>query len=285
MAKVRRCLLILSWWLISMPLAQLQPPFPAGYAMGNLGTIIAEDAPGGRSAQVPATFLGDSLRWGCTAAAVSYYDAMDNLSDKQLTTISAGAFFAAKKYRVKIAITSFDALGVYCEQRGRISAAYSLVKGVRAGIDLTGIRAGLRPELEHAQTLGEIGFSLWVPLRTVALTSSVNHITVKQALVAGLASPVSVGVGIHTLPNVFGAQGVLFTVTPDYNHPLRVAIGEEIRLAAPLGIHGAVANNPFFIAIGAVLYLPNSAISSAFVNHPQLGWSKGFEGQHGWRRP
>lgn len=285
MAQIKRSFLILSWWLIAVPQAQLQPPFPAGYAMGNLGTIIGEDAPGGKSAQAPAAFLGDSLRWGCTTTAVSYYDAMDNLSDKQLATVNAGAFFASQKYRVKVAITNFDALGVYSEQRGCISAAYSLMKGVRAGIDLTGIRAGLRLKSEQAQTVGELGFALWIPLRTVALASSVNHITVKHATVAGIASPVSVCVGIHTLPNVFGAQGVLFTVTPDYNHPLRVAIGEEIRLAAPLGLHGAVANNPFFIALGVVVYLQNSTISSAFVNHPQLGWSKGFEGMYGWRVP
>ncbi len=270
--------------LITFVDGTLREPFPLGYEMGNLGTILTPDCPGGREPFSPAAYLGDSLFAGICASVTTYYDDMDNFGDKFIATVAGGGWLRAGRVGLKAGISHFDALGAYRELTGRFSGTVTIWKGIRIGADITGIRLSTVSSEGYVKTLGESGFSLFVPLRMISFSFSVDRLTVKSAATAGVDRAPHIRCGLHTAAHTFGAQGVRVDILPENPQPVSVAIGEELRISRSLALQGAVANNPIFVAVGISLFIADGCASAALVNHPVLGWSRGFGAQYGWRR-
>jgi hypothetical protein len=281
-AKIAVMLPAVLFIAVALAGAALHEPFPQGYAMGNLGTIICEDGPGGRNPLLSAAFMSDTFTFGVAASVTTYYDAMDNFDDRHLTTVSGGGWAAFKRLTVKTAISNFDALGVYREQSGYFSCAAALYRDLRISADLIGTRLVLNSSASEPLTLVETGFSLHIPIKIISFTASIDHLTIKPTRSDGADPPLHIRCGISTIQHAFGAQGVRFDITPEFEHPVGIAIGQEFRFSRFIAIHGAVANNPLFIGIGLAVFLGNGCASAAMVNHPLLGWSRGFSAEYGW---
>jgi hypothetical protein len=260
----------------------LHEPFPQGYLMGNLGTIICEDGPGGRAPLLSAAFMNDSPAVGLSAAVTTYYDDMDNFSDRHFATATGGIWFALKRLRLKGTFSLFDALGTYREQSGYFSGAVELPRDIRVSVDLSGVRSFLVAPGANTVTLGLGGISLFFPLKLVSFSATVDRIVLKSGGIDGGDPDLRIRCGIHTTRHAFGAQGVLVTINPAYEHPVSVAIGQEFRLSPVIAIHGAVANNPLFFGLGISVFPGSATASASLVNHPILGWSRGFSADYGW---
>ncbi|MBN1575974.1 MAG: hypothetical protein JW913_05440 [Chitinispirillaceae bacterium] len=282
MAKIIRDLSALFLLAAAGAGAALHEPFPQGYAMGNLGTIITPDGPGGRLPLYPAVFLGDSLTVGVAASVTTYYDDMDNFGDRHLATVAGGGWLVFRRFGFKTGISHFDALGAYREQSGYISCAALLFRGIRIGAELLGTRLLLASSDNEAKTLGEAGFSLLAPMKILICAVSIDHLPVKPTRTDGADPPLHLRCGIHTIAHSFGAQGVRIDITPHYEHPVSIAIGQEFRFSRYIALHGAIANNPLFIAVGVAVFWGSGCASAALVNHPVLGWSRGFGAEYGW---
>ncbi len=268
--------------LIAAAHAALHEPFPQGYLMGNLGTIIYADGPGGRAPLVSAAFMNDSPAVGLSSAVTTYYDDMDNFSDRHFATATGGVWFALKRLRLKGTISLFDALGTYREQSGYLSGAVELPRDIRISLDISGVRSFLAAPGEQAVTLGLGGISLFYPLKPVSFSATVDRIVIKSGHIDGADPDLRIRCGIHTTRHAFGAQGVLVTINPAYEHPVSVAIGQEFRISRIIAIHGAVANNPLFFGLGISVFPGSATASASLVNHPVLGWSRGFSADYGW---
>jgi hypothetical protein len=262
--------------------AALHDPFPQGSLMGNLGTIISQNGPGSRAPLTSAGFMNDSLFAGVSASVCTYYDDMNNFQDRQFTSATGGGWLSFRRVRLKAAFSHFDALGAYREQSGYLSCAVALYRDFRVSLDLTGTRFFLVAPEENAVLLGQSGFSLFIPLKLVSFSTTVDHITLKSTRRNGGDPDIRIRLGIHTNQNTFGAQGVLITINPNYEHPVSVAIGQEFQLASFIALHGAVANNPLFFGLGVTVFIRTGSASAALVNHPVLGWSRGFSAEYGW---
>ena len=263
--------------MVSLPLiiivnagAALHEPFPQGYAMGNLGTIVTENGPGGHLPLFPAAYLDDSLFVGVAASVTTYYDDMDNFSDRHLATIVGGGWLVVRRIGIKAGISHFDALGAYREQSGYFSFAVNTIRGIRIGTELSGTRLLLPSSDGAVKTLGEAGFTLFVPIRIISCAVSIDHLTVKPTRSEGADQSLRIRCGVHTMANAFGAQGVRIDITPQYEHPVSIAIGQEFRFSRYFALHGAVANNPLFVGLGVAVFLRNGCASAALVNHPVL---------------
>ena len=263
--------------------AALHEPFPQGYLMGNLGTIICEDGAGGRAPLLSAAFISDTPAVGLSASVCTYYDDMDNFTDRHFVTAIGGGWFAWKRLRVKSAFSLFDALATYREHTGYLSCAVEILRGIRLSLDLSGVRYALAaPQEDAAATLGMGGVSVFVPVRLVSFSTTVDRIVLKSTRVDGGDPALRIRCGIHTNRHAFGAQGVLVTINPGLEHPVSVAIGQEFRLSKNIAIHGGVANNPLFFGLGVSVSFGAGGASAALVNHPVLGWSRGFSAEYGW---
>ncbi|HEX3020364.1 MAG TPA: hypothetical protein VHP36_08670 [Chitinispirillaceae bacterium] len=265
--------LLLIYSLVS---ANLQEPFPLGFSMGNQGTVLWENAAQGHQPWISAAFCDNSRKFGLACGAVSYYDRMDNYEDELIYKAFGGTFWAFKKIRLKLAISHFSALGIYYEQSGFLSAGFDLFTHLRAAIEITGTRSGLTGFEDAKHNIAECGFSAWVPFKITAIQLSISHIPLKTRKTHEVDAPVIIRNGFHTLSNRFGAQGIIIQTTPSHSHPLRFILGEQYRFLKYFAIEASLANNPLLIGVGVLIEMAPINASVSLVNHPVLGWSRGF---------
>jgi len=251
-------------------------PFPAGFTMGTLGTVIDQEGPSGAQPWVPAVFYGDSLRFSFAMAGVSYYDAMDNFSDRYAYRTDGGGLAAFNRFVCKGSVSYFSFLDSYFEQMGYISFSVNVFPWLRAGTEFRGTRFGIRETDSPARTAAGMGFSLWLPWRYAAVSVAGDHIPVKDPGIEGGSSPVVFRAGLHSTEHRFGAQGVLVEYTPSIYNSLRFSVGEELAIYRDLSLKIAFTNNPVLIGFGIMFAPSRYALDVSFVNHAVLGWSKGL---------
>ncbi len=256
--------------------AQHRSPFPTGYAMGNLGTVVWADGPAGRLPWTAAAIQGDSLRWGLGVAGVDFYDDMDNFAERDIRHATVGAWCRIARLTLKASYRCFSALSIYYEHTGFVSAGTDLIPFVHVSLELRGVCAGVRTLANERETLLEAGATLWVPRRHVAFLAAVQHLTIEDAAVSGLPADPAIRLGLHTTRHRFGALGATAEVVLADEPFVRLAVGEEYWFHPTFAICAALATEPFMIAFGATFEWRRCATSVAVVHHPVLGWSKGF---------
>lgn len=273
---VRRGLwLAVPLWLVAACLAQVESPFPPGYSMGNHGTIMWEDGLSGRQPWVPAAFYGDSLRFGVAVGGVEYFDQMESLRDRFIAHGIAGGWYAFGPATLKLGYRYFDALRVYQEHIGQVSLGTGAIPFVSVSVEARGRMARLLTENNERETVGEFGASVWVPRKYVALSVSVQHVTVKDAHRAGFAADPTVRLGLHTRRNRFGAQGLVCEVVAATEPVLRFMVGQEYWFHPMVGLCAALSTEPVMIGFGLTLNVRRFSSAVSFVHHPILGWSEG----------
>jgi hypothetical protein len=254
----------------------VRSPFPQGYAMGNFGTIQWDQGLLSQQPWAPAAFSRDSARFGLSLCGVSFYDRMDNFSERLIYSAAAGVSMKLRKLALRVSYTRFSVLETYFEHSGFFSAGIPVFNSINVSIECTANRSGLYGEHGERRSFFGAGATLWVPWRLVCGSFSVANLPVEKAGVEGADALIALRAGVHTSYNRFGAQGVVVDIQPQLEKPVRLMIGEEIRLGRYLGIHAALSNNPVMIALGAVADIGTYGIGTSFVNHPVLGWSQGM---------
>lgn len=262
-----------------------ESPFPVGRSMGNLGTILWENASSSRQPWIPASCLDDSLRMGFGIAAVYYYDLMDNLRDRSLRTLAAGGWWQATDglVSVKGAFSRFDALGLYSEDKGFLSVGTRIVPLVRMSAELEGVRSAVALEDTRPASVLTTGASLWIPSRFLGSSVRVRGIPLVGESATGHLPPLTCTLGLHTGHHQYGAQGlVVHIVEPGEHFRLRFVLGEAYRVHERFRLDFAVGTNPLLVAFAVNVEITSLAANGSLVHHDLLGWSKGFSLQ--WAR-
>lgn len=262
--------------------AAFEEPFPLGHAMQHFGAILSRGSPATRQAWLPACFLQDSARFGFSFGCVNYYAAMDNLRGRDFRRAAGGAWVGSRRWMFKGAVMFLDALGVYYEQTGFVSAGARALWNLHTSFEFYGYRAGLSANPDESETVACAGLSAWVPWTFASASFSWKNIVIKRAHGRGFDPPMTLGVGMHTAPHKFGAQGVLVVVVPDDDLRIRFLFGQEIRLCRTVFLSGGLATSPIMASMGISFWFPATGIASALVNHPLLGWSQGFGMDWAW---
>lgn len=267
------CLILLST-VINAEL--LHAPFPQGYSMGTLGTVIYDNASGKITQETisPAGFY--SGRNSMYLSFVSYFDKMDNLADRQMYSFSLGAIHRREKISVNAEISCFDALSTYYEQTGTLSFGYTPVSLLRLGLWASGQRQSIKGAENASHLDGTIGCSAGIIFTKVMFTLKCENVVVKKASAAGADPPLKVTLGIHSAASRLGVQGFLFEIEPQYEKTLRVKIGEEFWLCRWLGLQFSFAGNPLQVGLGMCVSVCKGLFSASLVHNEQLGWSEGF---------
>jgi hypothetical protein len=241
--------------------------------MGNQGTIVWQNGMAGRQPWTPAAYYRDSLRIGCAAAYALYYDAMDNYRDASISQIAVGAFCAAGIITVKAAFEHFSAFDLYSEQTGRLSIGATALRFMTMSIDAELLRASIGTEAAMELYAGE---TVMVPLHYVGIALSCRRMHIARVSGGGFDLPAVYSAGFHTPENQFGAQGVVLEIIDRTHDVLRLIIGEEYRMAPQMALCAAVSTNPVQFSFGISFNTASMSGSAALVDHPVLGWSKGF---------
>jgi hypothetical protein len=261
---------------VPLALCATREPFPIGYSMANGGTIMQQQGISGREPFSPACFYADSFRYGVSVAGVDYFDPMDNMESSHIVQAALGGFYCMRGCTAKVLFSQLDALRVYFEQEGRVSLGTSLVPYVNPSIEVSGYRAGLYQGSDPASTRADMGVSAMFPFKLAAMSLSCNHITLKNAAIAGYDEPLSLRAGVYTTANALGSQGIVCEAAHDGVWRFRLSIGEEYWLAGKLALAAAFATNPVVVHFGVTVAWKGAAVSTGFVDHPVLGWSKGL---------
>jgi hypothetical protein len=257
-------------------------PFSMGHGMATNGAVCQED---GISAQEPFTgacFYRDTFSFGVTVAGVDYYDAMDNMTSNLIGQAALGGFYTPsgmfKGLVLKAAYLHFDAMRVYYEQEGVLSAGWRQVPFVKPSLEFSAFRAGLtRSGGPPPQMRLEIGASVLVPFRAASVSLAVSHIPLKTALSEGYDNPLTLKIGLHSGKNSLGGQGILMEMEHDDVWLFRVSVGEEYWLSRNFAASLALTTNPVMVSFGVTYaWGPSTSVSAAFNDHPVLGWSKGM---------
>lgn len=283
MEKIVYILLILV--MFSQSNAVLFRPFPEGYSMGNLGTIFYENSPAEFDAFSPASLLKDTLHVGFSFSTTTYYDEMDNYQDLSIYSINLGVSTGIKNFGLKTGISELNVLGIYKEQCAILSAAISPMKRVKIGSELYATRFILYKSIHEEDwfTMVNLGFSVRITFSYTTVITRIENIAKKYWRYSNSnyeSPPLSFTLNLNTKHLTIGAQGISLRITPDYEKPLSFALGMEFEIFGPLKIQCAIAENPFFVALGVTLLLNRGNLSFALVNHPVLGWSKDVEIQY-----
>jgi hypothetical protein len=278
---------LIAWTIVlfsAAAFAGLKDPFPAGRSMGDMGTIVWSDGGSGRQPWTPASMLSDTFRFGLAAAAVSYYDRMDNLRDAAIDRVSLGGWvrIAPAFCIVKASYSRLSALGVYCEDEGRVSAATDALPWLRFGFDVAAYRLGLLTEEDASERLLRIGESVWISWSFAAVSISCTHLDIGHAVGRAVDPPTELRLGLHTTRHRFGAQGVVLEVFAEDKPRVNIRVGEEYWFHRSLALSAAVSANPFMVSFGLTVARPSWSIAGALVHHPLLGWSKGCAAE--WAR-
>ncbi|MCX7725261.1 MAG: hypothetical protein N2053_00280 [Chitinispirillaceae bacterium] len=283
MEKIIYVLLIL---IIFFPLnAAFLRPFPEGYAMGNLGTIFYKNSPSEFDPFSPASLLTDTLHIGLSFSSTNFYDEMDDYKSFSLYSVNTGFFASFRKFGFKSGVSELNVFGIYKEQSVILSAAVSLLKNLKISAELSGIRFVLNNSdwsSEEWFTMAELGFSARATFFNSSIVTRVEPIIKKYWRNNNNSDYplLSFIISLHTKHPNIGAQGISFKITPEYEKSISFTIGMEFEISNPIKIQCAIADNPFFIAFGVTAFLNNGNVSFALVNHPFLGWSKGFGVQY-----
>jgi hypothetical protein len=251
-------------------------PFPAGYSMLNFGTIIQENSISGRQSWIPASFAEDTILFSLSSAYTNFYSAMDNLRDKDFHQVVLGFWININKIDVKGSGTLFNALGIYRENKGFLSAGTSIIPFLKFSLEFELYTIGLTRNNNESVNLSAGGLSLWIPLKFIPVSISLKNIYFTDESQPGLKQPFSISLGLHTISHRFGSQGVLITCKPKADGKINLYIGEELFIHPKVSINFAVSTKPLMISFGIYFTLNGNGFYSSFVHHPVLGWSQGL---------
>jgi len=252
--------------------------------MATFGTVVWGDGLTGRQPWRAAAELGDTLRFGVSVAGIDYYDDMDNFEEREIRHAIGGGWYHSRYVTVKAAYEHFSALGLYFEQIGRLSVGSSALRYVAFSLELQGMRAGLRGYDDERETVVEMGATAWVPLKYVALSLAVEHITLEDAASAGFKADPAVRLGVHTRRHRWGALGAVAEVVAGDERLVRFAVGEEFWVHPMVGLGAGLCTEPLTVGFGATVVWRRYGTNVSFAHHPALGWSKGFEVDWAWGR-
>ena len=270
----KTAILFAVWFLVTVltPVisdAAPRDPFPLGYSMMSQGALVEAEGVSARQPWTPAAHYRDSLRWGASAAVVSYH------GGGSAARYAAGGFGTFGPVAFKGALTHLDVMGLYFEQTAALSAG-SRWRFLSYSLEATNYRSGLTFSSADRRSATSAGAALLAVSRVVSAGATVEGLT----LLSGGArdadpSPV-ISLRVCTVRNKYGSQGAMVTFTPNDDAPIRFVIAQEYRIGNMFALSASIASNPTMIGFGLTVDKKPASATAAAVNHPQLGWSRGM---------
>jgi hypothetical protein len=259
----------LNVWILSN---SLDGPFRSGFSMGTLGTVTDKRA---------MLLCRDTLKnnrqacqWGLSATYTSFYDAMDNLRDKNVYEVGGATSVKIQHMLIHLSVKQFNALSVYYEQYCSGGLDYEFLNLISIGVAVTGYRTGITCYNDnHVSAVfnGNIG----ARINNVVVGAQICNIPLKTTKTSGVMPLMMNGFGIQTLENRFGSQAFRIEIRPDLEKKVRWILGDELAIGKRIAIQFAIANNPVQLSFGLQFDLKSLLSSIALVNNERLGWSKG----------
>ena len=280
---------VISIWIVSITIgadAAMRDPFPVGYGMMSQGVIVETEGASGRQPWAPAAHYRDTLRWGASAAAVSYH------GGGSAARYAVGGFALTGPVIGKLSLMQLDVMGLYYEQTASLSAG-AVWRFLSFSVDGQAYRIGLTPRAPEgsapAAAQSYAGQGRLPRSRASAAVGATVHLQTRRlsagvtaegwtALTSGdpAADPVpSVVARIGTARNRYGSQGAAVLITPQADSPVRLIIAQEYRIGNAFALSASLASNPTMIGFGLTVDKFPVTGTAAAVNHPFLGWSRG----------
>jgi hypothetical protein len=255
----------------------LDGPFKTGFPMGTLGAVTDKNS---------MLLCRDTLKnndqallWGLSATYTSFYDAMDNLRDKNVYKVGIDATVKKEHLFMYLSANQLNALSIYYEQYCSGGLDYRLLNLISIGVAVTGHRTGIT-SYNNNHVSAVLNGRLSARINNVVIGAQVCNVPLKSTRTSGVMPMLMYGLGIQTLENIFGSQAFRIEIRPDLEKQVRWILGDELAIGKIVTIQFAIANNPVQLSFGLLVKLKALQSSIALVNNEKLGWSKGVS--FGW---
>jgi hypothetical protein len=250
----------------------LDGPFMTGFPMGTLGAVTDKH----RMLLCRDTLKNNSqaLQWGLSATYTSFYDAMDNLRDKNVYQVGIDATVKRKHMLMHLSANQFNALSVYYEQYCSGGLDYEFLNLISIGVAVTGYRTGITCYNDN-HVSAVLNGRLSARINNVVIGAQVCNVPLKSTRTSGVMPMLVYGFGIQTLENIFGSQAFRLEIRPDLEKQVRWVLGDELAIGKIVTIQFAIANNPVQLSFGLQMEIKSLQSFVALVNNEKLGWSKG----------
>ena len=263
---------------LSFTEAGVRDPFPVGFSMASQGSLIETQGVSGREPWGAAAFYRDTLPWGVAFSAVSYHGAAGAGGVSQY---AGGGFVTFGGIVCKASIKQLDAMGVYYEQTAFFSTGSSY-RFLSFSVEAQSHRIGLKGNSSDIRTMSALGAALHAQSRRVSAGAAAEGLTVFSSGSRDVDQPLSFSGRICTVRNRYGSQGAMVKITPDNDKPVRFILAQEYRISPNFAICASLGSNPTMIGFGLIIDRHKQPLSgsAAVVNHPLLGWSRGFSADY-----
>lgn len=274
-----KCIVIIFVYVLFIE-AGVRDPFPIGAAMMPQGALVETQGALGREPWSPAAIYRDTLPWGAAFSAVSYHGA-DGAGG--VSQYAAGGFASFGAVICKMSLTGLDAMGVYYEQTAYFSAG-GIYKFMSLSAEAKSHRIGLKVGSSDVRSMTSLGSTIHADFRRISATVMAEGLTVSSSGSPDVDPPFYFSGRICTVRNRYGSQGVMVKMTPVNDKPLRFIVAQEYRLSSNFAIGASLGSNPTMIGFGILVDKHPVSSGAAVVNHPLLGWSKGFYADYAGRK-
>jgi hypothetical protein len=244
-------------------------PFPIGYCMMSQGAIVEAEGVSGRQPWTSAAFYRDTLRWGASAAAVSYH------GGGSASQYAAGGFGTLGPVVGKASIMQLDVMRIYYEQTFSASVG-SAWRSLAFALDAQAYRTGLYGRSSETRTMAAVGAALHVQSNRISADVTAQGLTVRSSGSPEADPAPYFTARVCTVRNKYGSQGAIIKVTPGDDAPVRFVLAQEYRIGKMFALSASIASNPTTIGFGIAIDKSPLSAAAAVVNHPFLGWSGGM---------
>ena len=249
--------------------AASREPFPLGYSMMSQGALVEAEGVSARQPWTPAAHYRDTLRYGASAAVVSYH------GGGSAAQYAVGGFGLFGPVACKGALTRLDVMGLYYEQTAALSAG-GRWRFLSYSVEASNYRTGLTFSSADRRSMTSAGAALLAVSRVVSAGAAVEGLTLLSGGAREADPSPTISLRVCTVRNKYGSQGAMITFTPNDDAPMRFVIAQEYRIGKMFALSASIASNPTMIGFGLTVDKKPASASAAVVNHPQLGWSRGM---------
>ncbi len=251
-------------------------PFPEGFSMSTMGSILKKDGYTGRQPWISSAYTDDTTSLNVALYNIWYHSTILKAHEHRLMHTGLGLRFSWEKYlNLKAALSRFNAFSMYTEDRAYLSLSTRMIPFLRPGIQVSGSMYNLDIKGYDTRYSADIGFSAVVLLRSTALFVEVNSIPLKGRDIKNQVPELRAGFSVSG--NLLGSQGAAVVVDHIKDKPhISISAGERYYISKYIALCAGFNTNPMMLSFGFEVVPQGNAYGMSLVHLSRLGWSQGL---------
>lgn len=226
---------------------------------------------------------GEGVALGCEAGGISYNPASLGLLKKgmvqfgycqlfnlrELETRDLYLAFPRRRLTYGMGVFIFGKKDYYQETILAFSLAYRVKKLFSLGINMKYMKVSFNSKYDDLSAMGLDGGVVFQPSEKVGFGLALRNFNQPSLVKSSKDVPFSWAVGTTIAP--FDSFRLSFNLSKEKRYPVRVHLGQEIKILSNLYLRAGMASQPIRYGLGMGIDLSRFCLDYCFLEHPVLG--------------